>query len=166
MRVLIAVASKHGGTYGIATRLRTELLDRGHDTAVMSIDGSRCPDTYDAYVVGAAVYSGHWMKPAREFVHDNLITLRSKPLWMFSSGPLGEHADPNTAVDHPEDLGTLAGAREHKVFAGRLFRKELGPIERVAAAAVHAPEGDFRDWAEIDEWADHIDEELRELAHA
>ena len=46
-----------------------------------------------------------------------------------------------------------------------LFRKELGPIERVAAAAVHAPEGDFRDWAEIDEWAGHIDEELRQLAH-
>lgn len=166
MRILIAVASKHGGTYGIATRLRTELLDRGHEATVMTIDGSRCPDTYDAYVVGAAVYAGHWMKPARQFVHDNLITLRSKPLWMFSSGPLGEDADPDRAVDHIADIGSLAGAREHKVFAGRLFRKELGPIERVAAAAVHAPEGDFRDWSEIEEWADHIDAELRQLAHA
>lgn len=183
MRVLIAVASKHGGTYGIATRLRSHLLDKGHDAAVLKIDGSSRPDTdtydtdgtdthdtdtdaYDAYVVGAAVYGGRWMKPARQFVHDHLIVLRSKPLWMFSSGPLGEHADPGAAVDHPEDIGTLAGAREHKVFAGRLFRKELGPLERVAAAAVHAPEGDFRDWSEIDQWADHIDEQLRELAHA
>lgn len=165
MRILIAVASKHGGTYGIATRLRTEFLDLGHDAAVMTIDGSRCPDGYDAYVVGAAVYGGHWMKQAREFVHDNLITLRSKPLWLFSSGPLGDDVDPDTNAEPPEDLGTLAGAREHKVFAGRLFKKELGPVERVAAAAVHAPEGDFRDWAEIDEWADHIHEELTELAH-
>ncbi|MFP5488209.1 MAG: flavodoxin domain-containing protein [Acidimicrobiia bacterium] len=165
MRILIAVASKHGGTYGIATRLRTALADLGHDTAVMTIDGSRCPDGYDAYVVGAAVYGGHWMKPARQFAHDNLITLRAKPLWLFSSGPLGDDVDPDTAVDRPEDIATLAGAREHKVFAGRLFRKELGPIERVAAAAVHAPEGDFRDWSEIDEWAGHIDEELRQLAH-
>ena len=165
MRILIAVSSKHGGTYGIATRLRTELSARGHDAAVMTIDRSRCPDEYDAYVVGAAIYAGHWMKPARQFVHDNLIALRSKPLWLFSSGPLGEHAEPEAAVDHPEDLLTLTGAREHKVFSGRLFRKELNPIERVAAAATHAPEGDFRDWAEIDEWAGHIDEELRALTH-
>ena len=165
MRILIAVASKHGGTYGIATRLRTALGDLGHDANVMTIDGSRCPDNYDGYVVGAAVYGGHWMKEGRHFVHDNLVTLRAKPLWLFSSGPLGDHADTDTAVDHPEEIGTLAGAREHKVFAGRLFRKELGPVERVAAAAVHAPEGDFRDWAEIDEWAGHIDAELRELSH-
>lgn len=171
MRILIAVASKHGGTYGIATRLRTTLGDLGHEANVMTIDGSRCPDGYDAYVIGAAVYGGHWMKAGRQFVHDNLITLRAKPVWMFSSGPLGEDAadEADEAVDHavsqPEDVGVLAGAREHKVFAGRLFRKELGPIERIAAAAVHAPEGDFRDWAEIDEWAAHIDTELRQLAH-
>lgn len=167
MRILIAVASKHGGTYGIATRLRSELLGRGHDAAVMTIDGSRCPDGYDGYVVGSAVYGGNWTKPAQKFVHDNLLTLRSKPLWMFSSGPLGDHADEDAAkpIDHPEELAVLAGAREHKVFAGRLFRKELNPVERVAAAAVHAPEGDFRDWTEIDQWADHVADELAELLH-
>lgn len=163
MRILIAVSSKHGGTYGIGTRLRTELLDRGHDAAIMTIDGNRCPDGYDAYVVGSAVYTGKWMKPAREFVHDNLATLRSKPLWLFSSGPLGDHPDPERSIDHPDEIATVAGAREHHVFSGRLLREELGPVERVAAAVVHAPEGDFRDWAEIDEWADHIDEELRGL---
>jgi menaquinone-dependent protoporphyrinogen oxidase len=166
MRILIAVASKHGGTYGIATRLRTELIDRGHDADVMTIDGARCPDGYDGYVVGSAVYTGRWMKAGRQFVHDNLITLRSKPLWLFSSGPLGDDVDPESGIDHPEEISTLAGAREHKVFAGRLFRKELGPVERVVAAAVHQPEGDFRDWHEIDDWADHIDEELREVVHA
>ena len=124
------------------------------------------PTEYDAYLVGSAVYAGRWMKSGRHYVHDHLIELRSKPLWLFSSGPLGEHADPDQAIDHPEEIGTLAGAREHKVFAGRLFRKELGPMERAMAAAVHAPEGDFRDWAEVDAWADHIDAELRELATA
>lgn len=166
MRILIAVASKHGGTYGIATRLRTELSDRGHETTVMTIDGSRCPDGYDGYVVGAAVYGGNWMKAGRRFVHDNVVTLRSRPLWMFSSGPLGDRARPDTPMDHPEELALFAGARQHKVFAGRLFRKELGPVERIAAAAVHAPDGDFRNWAEVEHWADLIAEELDELAHA
>lgn len=165
MRILIAVASKHGGTYGIATRLRTELLDRGHEAAVMTIDESSCPDGYDGYIVGSAVYQGNWMKAARHFVHDNLITLRSKPVWMFSSGPLGKDAGDEQPPDHPEELAVLVGAREHKVFAGRLFRKELNPVERVAAAAVHAPEGDFRDWSEIDHWADHVGDDLAELLH-
>lgn len=165
MRILIGVASKHGGTYGIATRLRTELLDRGHDAAVMTIDGSRCPEEYDGYIIGSAVYGGNWMKAAQKFVHDNLITLRGKPVWMFSSGPLGEDAD-ERPPDHPEELAVLVGAREHKVFAGRLFRKELNPVERVAVAAAHQPEGDFRDWTEIDHWADSVGDELADLMHA
>jgi menaquinone-dependent protoporphyrinogen oxidase len=114
-------------------------------------------------VVGSAVYAGHWMKSGRRFIHDHLVQLRAKPLWLFGSGPLGSHAGPD-AVDHPEEIGTLAGAREHHVFTGRLFRHELGRLERIAAAAVHAPEGDFRDWADVDAWADHIDAELGELA--
>jgi menaquinone-dependent protoporphyrinogen oxidase len=166
MKILIAVASKHGGTQGIATRLRSELALKGHVVDILDIDEDLLPTEYDAYVVGSAVYAGRWMKSGRHYVHDHLLELRSKPLWLFSSGPLGEHADPDQAIDHPEEIGTLAGAREHKVFAGRLFRKELGPMERALAAAVHAPEGDFRDWAEVDAWADHIDTELRELATA
>jgi len=160
MRILIAVASKHGGTYGIATRLRTELEMRGHDADVVRIDGSRCPDGYGGYVVGSAVSPGRWSRAGRQFVHDNLVDLRSKPLWLFSSGPLDDAPRPG---DHPDELCILSGAREHRVFAGRMFRKELGPLERIMTAAAHRPEGDFRDWQEIVRWADHIDEELRHL---
>ena len=166
MKILIAVASRHGGTQGIGTRLRSELCRVGHAADVLEIEKDTTADIsgYDAYIVGSAVYAGRWMKAGRHFVHDHLIDLRTKPLWLFSSGPLGDDADTDNAVEHPEEIGTLAGAREHHVFAGRMFRKELGPMERVVASAVHAPEGDFRDWSDIDEWADHIDRELRELA--
>lgn len=163
MKIMIAVASRHGGTRGIATRLSSELRRRGHDVDLFAIDGRPCADGYDAYIVGSAVYGGRWTKEGRRFIHDHVVLLRSHPLFLFSSGPLGDHAG-GAAVDHPEEIGTLAGAREHHVFPGRLFRNELGPVERVAAAAVHAPEGDFRDWADVVAWADHLDADLRELA--
>lgn len=161
MKILIAVASRHGGTHGIATRLASELRRLGHDVDLHDIDGTEPGDDYDAYVVGSAVYADAWMKPGRRFLHDHLVQLRSRPLWLFSSGPLGAQMG---GSEHPDEFGTLAGAREHHVFGGRMFRKELGPMERVVAAAVHAPEGDFRDWHDVDVWADHIDTELRELS--
>ncbi len=164
MKLLIAVASRHGGTEGIATRLGARLRDHGHDVDVMSIDGSsECPDVYDAYVIGSAVYAGRWLTSGQWFVRHHLGQLRARPLWLFSSGPLGERAGP-AGVDHPEAIAMLAGARDHHVFAGRMFRRELGRMERVVAVAVRAPEGDFRDWADVDAWADRIDTDLRELA--
>jgi len=42
------------------------------------------------------------------------------------------------------------------VFAGKLDKAELGRLERTMVRAVRAPEGDYRDWAEIAEWAARI----------
>ena len=45
------------------------------------------------------------------------------------------------------------GALDHRVFAGKLDKAELGQLERTMVRAVRAPEGDFRDWDQIAEWA-------------
>jgi menaquinone-dependent protoporphyrinogen oxidase len=54
----------------------------------------------------------------------------------------------------------LVQARGHRVFAGRLERASLGFGERAAAKAVHAPEGDSRDWDAVDAFAGEIAAEL------
>ena len=41
-------------------------------------------------------------------------------------------------------------------FAGRLDKSELGRLERTMVRAVRAPEGDYRDWEDIAEWAASI----------
>jgi len=46
-----------------------------------------------------------------------------------------------------------AGAREHRIFAGKLVRKQLSFPERAIVSALRVPEGDFRDWTEIRQWA-------------
>ena len=46
-------------------------------------------DGYDACVIGSAVYVGHWLDPARELVETHARALAGRPVWLFSSGPLG-----------------------------------------------------------------------------
>ena len=79
--------------------------------------------------------------------------LRARPVWLFSSGPVG---DPPRPAEDPKDVPALAetvGAYGHRVFAGRLHRQELGVFERLVAAAMGAKDGDYRDWPSIRAWA-------------
>src|SRR5205807_2446948 len=95
-------------------------------------------DGYDAVVLGSAVYAGHWLEPARRLVEDQAPALAQRPVWLFSSGPIG---DPPKPTEDPVDVAALVeatGAREHRVFAGRLDRHHLGFAERAIALALRA----------------------------
>ncbi len=46
------------------------------------------------------------------------------------------------------------------MFAGKLVRKQLSFPERAIASALRVPEGDFRDWTEIRQWAAEIADAL------
>ena len=56
------------------------------------------------------------------------------------------------------------GAIDHRQFAGKLDRSQLGLLERAMVRAVHAPDGDFRDWEEVSLWAAQIAETLMAAA--
>ena len=161
MTVLVTAASRHGATYEIAEALVRELRGRSVDAEVMGLDEVADPAAYEAVLLGSGVYMGRWVEEARDFVDRHEQALATRPVWLFSSGPLGDPPKPapDKAVEIDEIL-SKTGAREHHLFAGRLDKSELGLGERTIARAVHAPDGDFRDWAEISAWADHIAEAL------
>ena len=105
----------------------------------------------------------------------NTKVLAARPAWLFSSGPLGtEPADAKgrdlRTVTVPEEIPEFTEAlhsRGHHVFFGALDPRKLTFAERslrkLPAARAALPEGDFRDWPEIDDWAVGI---ARELATA
>ena len=82
--------------------------------------------------------------------------LSERPVWLFSSGPLGEPAKPEAPPTDAAEMLEATGARDHMVFPGNLDKHRLGLAERAIVAAVKAPEGDYRPWAEIDAWAGRI----------
>ena len=161
MSVLVVYASKHGSTQEIAERIAEQLRERGKDVALRSIEDVERPGDYEALVIGSAIYYGSWMKEATEWVHANLAVLTRRPVWLFSSGPLGtEVKDAEQQPKEMVEFQQVLQPRDHRVFFGALDHHKLAFTERMVAKAVRAPEGDFRDWSAIDAWAASIAREL------
>ena len=157
MRILVAVASRHGHTREIAQAVAGELRACGMIVEVRETGAAGAADTvegYDAVVLGSAVYMGEWLPEAQRFVERHQSRLLVIPVWLFSSGPLGAD-DPKPHGDPAAVPGLLqaTGAREHRTFAGALDSGRLGLGERLIAGVVRAPDGDFRDWEGIRAWA-------------
>ncbi len=174
MSVLVAYASRHGATRGIAERIAERLRADGLDAEARPATEIRDASRFDAFVVGGAAYMFHWLKDATRFVQRNRTLLAERPTWLFSSGPVGtDTVDENGRdvldVSVPKEFAELRAAihpRGEKVFFGAMdpAAKPIGLAERFVAlmpAAKDAlPKGDFRDWPAIDAWADDIAREL------
>jgi menaquinone-dependent protoporphyrinogen oxidase len=171
MKVLVTAASRHGATAEMAEEigkaLRDALRDRGvggDEDVVVDVRPAEevsTVDDYDAVVLGSAVYMGHWLESARELAERQAGALTERPTWLFSSGPIG---DPPRPEEDPVDVAAIlkaTGAREHRVFLGKLDKSKLGFAEKAVMLAFRAPEGDFRDRAEMRTWAEGIADALR-----
>jgi len=177
MHVLVAYASRHGATRGIAERIADTLRAAGLDAEARPAAEVKRAAGYDAFVIGSAAYMFHWLKEATGFVRRNRAVLAGKPVWLFSSGPLGtepldaEGRDQKVAAVPKEiaELRQVVNARDHRVFFGAYERdrKPIGLGERfvslMPAARDALPGGDFRDWPEIEAWAAGIARDLRSV---
>ena len=161
MRVLIAVASKHGATQGIGAEIARVLREAGVEADLRQIGEPIGLDGYDAVVLGSAVYMGRWLGDATSFVEEHGQALRDRPVWLFSSGPLGEPPKGSIEQRHLDQLMADTGARGHRLFSGSIDPDDLGFKERVVTKVVGAPSGDFRDWDAIGAWAREIAAALR-----
>jgi len=161
MNVLVVYASAMGSTEKIAERIAETLRHEGAQVTLCPADGvgeDVLARDVDVYVIGSAVHGGHWL-PAATAVAERLVKGPSgRPVWLFSSGPVGERYV-NLRQPEPKEvsqLRRLLPVREHVVFAGAFDRDSpgvarLGAMERLAARWI--PEGDFRDWPRIEAWA-------------
>ncbi|MEX5298337.1 flavodoxin domain-containing protein [Kocuria sp. CPCC 205292] len=170
MKVLVAYATRHGATAGIADRIAAALRAAGQSAEARPVDEVHDLAPYDAVVLGGAAYMFHWLKDATAFAHCHRDELSQRPVWLFSSGPLGtdrvdaEGADVLQAARPKEfdELTELLHPRGEQIFYGA-FDPQAPPIgltERLTrhlpAAQEATPAGDFRDWPAIDAWAAQI----------
>ena len=144
--VLVAYASLHGATAGIAGWVADELRSGGLDAwAVPAAHVTRLDDI-DAVVIGSAVYVDQWVPEAADLVRTQAEELRRRPVWLFSSGTVGGVA-PSVVPAEQQQLASLVGARGSATFAGALDR----PTSELAA-----PAGDWRDEHDVRRWAREI----------
>jgi menaquinone-dependent protoporphyrinogen oxidase len=183
-RVQVVYASRHGGTAGIAARIADVL--RAEGATVVLADAAERPDPhgFDAYVIGSGVQLGKWHPEGFAYLEANQSTLATRPVWLFSSGPLPGStketaaADPLTNALGPEDgpgsggrkkIAALSAAihpRDHRVFQGAFDPNDPPKtmmermIRLTPASRRILPAGDFREWDVIEAWAREIAADL------
>lgn len=168
MKVLVSAATRHGSTDGIALRIAAVLRASLPGDSVVEVHPAADVDdvtSYDAVVLGSAVYLGRWLKDARRAVA-RIAAQPPRPVWLFSSGPIGDPPTPDTDPVQVSDLMRAANARGHHLFAGRLDRHQLGLPEKAVVTAIRIADGDFRDWPAVDAWGRQIAAELNHSAAA
>jgi menaquinone-dependent protoporphyrinogen oxidase len=183
-KIQVVYASRHGGTAGIAERIADVLRTEGADVVVSDAADRPNPVGFDANVIGSGVYLGSWLKEGTEFLERNQSTLATRPVWLFSSGPLPGSSkatvaeDPVTVALGPEDgpgsgghkkiaaLSATIRPRDHRVFLGA-FNPDDAPksmqerlVRLMPVSRQILPAGDFRDWDAIEGWAREIAAEL------
>ncbi len=178
MRVLVAYASRHGATRGIAERIAESLRAAGLEAEARPVGEVKSVAAYDAFVIGSAAYMFHWLKEATSFVKRHRAALAERPTWLFSSGPLGTDLVDKDGRDvfeatRPKEFAELQAMlhpRGDHVFFGAWdpAAPAIGLAERfmrlMPAAKTALPTGDFRDWPAIDGWAGEIATALRPAA--
>lgn len=156
MTVLVTAASRHGATQAISHEIARQLRSTGHTVRVVDPVEVDTLDGVDAVVLGSAVYRNRWMPEARNLAARLAGELVNRPVWLFSSGPVGERPRPRGEPADAVKASRLTGARGHRVFAGRLDVSALSRGERMGARRLDAVDGDYRDWHEIRCWATEL----------
>ena len=165
MNVLVTAASNEGATGEIAEAIAQSLRERGLDATVSAPERVGDVRGYDAFVIGSAVYMGHWLESAIELIRRSGAAMAGRPVWLFSSGPVG---NPKRKLVQqmgadPAELPTLiaqTNACEHRMFAGKLVKQHVSRAQRISLSIFRGFEGDFRNWPEIEQWAAQIADAL------
>ncbi len=156
MKILVATSSRHGATAEIAAAIARTFRTSGLDVKLADASDVSSLDGFDAFVIGSGIYMGRWLDPARRLVLENADAFRSRPVWLFSSGPLGDPAKPEGDPTEIPALTEASGALGHATFPGACERSKLGLGEKAIAAMVRIPDGDWRPGPEIGAWAGGI----------
>ncbi len=156
MRVLVTAASRHGSTAEIAEIIAGVLRSADIETDVLAPEHVATVVGYDAVILGSAVYGGHWLDPAKAFVIRHQEDLVRRPVFLFSSGPLGDPLKPPEEPDDAYAIEDSIRSMDLRVFAGRLTKSQLSRSERLIVRLNGASDGDFRPWDDIADWAMEI----------
>jgi len=157
--ILVAYATKMGGTKEIAEAVAARIRAASHEVTVLDAADVRSVEPYKAVVLGSALYAGRWRPEAVRLLKRNEHILARKPVWLFHSGPVGADLSAQKAPRKVRELATRIGADQPMTFGGRLTPQTAdGFLARKMAQGPMA--GDYRDWDEIELWAYHIAEQL------
>ena len=161
-RILVAYATRFGSTHEIASAIAHELNAAGFDAHAAETGGGLIPEDYDAFVIGSPMYGGVWLSSAGMFVAVMSERMKGKPVALFSVGTLVLKNPERGQAEHREFIEKLVEVTRSQVglnvvadavLSGYFDRSNLPWWLRVIDRIAPTPQGDHRNWPEIQAWA-------------
>jgi menaquinone-dependent protoporphyrinogen oxidase len=162
MTVLIAYATAHGSTKGVAQAVAEVLSRAGVLVDVRAADDVIDIGAYEAAILGSAIHNGRWLTPASKLLTE-LDREPRLPVWLFSVCTVGETTSflgprlsrlARRARRLPPDVAALGAP--HRFFAGVIEKSHWNAVGRLVFRVTGGHDGDQRDWADIEQWAREI----------
>ncbi|MCZ4558747.1 flavodoxin [Rhodococcus maanshanensis] len=163
-KTLVGYASANGSTRGVAEAIARVLTRNGVEVDLRSLSDEPRAGDYHRIVLGSAIHNRAWLPVAERYVRGMREALGAADVWLFSvglgpmlRGPIGRRLG-RVIPPKIDELRTMVGARDHRLFAGVFPREGVSLGARVLFRAIGGGGryGDFRDWDEIEAWAAEI----------
>ncbi|HAR62332.1 MAG: hypothetical protein DKM50_13855 [Candidatus Margulisiibacteriota bacterium] len=155
-RVLVAYSTKYGSTTEVAQKISEVLNESGFASEVKNVKEVSDVGSYDAIIVGSAIYVGKVLPESLNFVTKHKTSLSKVPMAYFVvSGRYGD----NPTKNFTEADGSMNPFRElvkpidTTVTGGKIDYAALNFFERIMCRLLGAKESDHRNWTEIEKWA-------------
>ena len=161
--VLVAYATRHSATAGVAEYIADVLCGLNHRVDLRYVENVSSIEDYDAVIVGSAIYEFNWLPVAKDFIERFKLPLASMPVaYFFGCAALKEDTEENQEAvliyinpvlrKYPDIVPVDIGR-----FGGAVDFSRLDDFETTVINAIGVTENeDWRDWEKIGAWAEKV----------
>ena len=176
-KILILYGTRYGATKGIAQKIEKTIQDNGISTEIHDLKKSSLKiipslKDFDGIIIGSSIQMGMWTKPVKKYIKKNIENLKKKQdklaLFICCATAMKKEkigtAKENFLIPKIENFGLKPALID--AFGGVYDFSETsqmgGFYKKVMAKSLQEDEGwetvenkvyDFRDWDQIDEFA-------------
>jgi menaquinone-dependent protoporphyrinogen oxidase len=166
-RILVAYATRAGSTAEVADAIGKKLAAGGAMVDIKPIKKVQSIDGYQGVVLGSAIRRGAVLPEVTDFIKTYKEELRKLPVACFIVCMiLRENTEENRkkAASYLDPLSAEVNAVDTGMFAGKLDYSKLNFVDAfVVEHIIGTPEGDLRDWKQINDWAANLLPKLQNI---
>lgn len=158
-RILVTYATRFGSTAEVAAKIDSVLSQAGAVVDLRPVDKVRSLEAYDAVIIGSPIRGGTWTAEAAAFLEAHRSELAQLPVAYFTVCMTLREDTPETrqlvSDYHTPLLASFPEIRPVSIgmFAGRVNYATFSWLVNLMAKASAIPEGDWRQWTQIEDWA-------------
>jgi menaquinone-dependent protoporphyrinogen oxidase len=161
--VLVAYATRHSSTAGIAENIADVLCGLNHKVDLRYVENVSSIEGYDSVIVGSAIYEFNFLPVAKNFIERFKVPLASMPVaYFFGCAGLKEDTEENQEgvliyinpllAKYPDIVPVDIGR-----FGGGVEFSRLDAFEQMIMNFIGVTESeDWRDWEKIGAWAEKV----------